>query len=854
MSFYKRIYKYKFFIAFIVFFVFAYILQLNLKLDPYETERIAEFQKILDSKIIETDRCLSFVSEKLDSLQGYDLMMNMPALVDQLHLNSGIIILGYKNDSLIFWTDNSIPVGNKSVDSGFYNNVVKLKNGWYIVRTVKKGDYKVFGLIHLKNEYSYENKFIQNNFRSEYKILKNTEIEIDPDRGAQLFNTEGQYLFSIVNESGKNINYVNAGLSTLFYLLGIVMVLLIVWEKLKRIKKESARNTSLLYLATGLFLLRFFMLQVNEPIVFKQLELFKPHLFAISSMVPSLGDLMIHTVFAFFFFLVFYKYFSIDLSRYSKKLIHFLLLLFLIAIIAWFFIVNYFFRSLILHSSISFYIHQFLNLSPYTFVGFLIIILLISTVFLTIDRIAILFKEYVSFKEFMQRSLPLFVAICFIIHFFIYKIDFVPFLFFVIVLTTIFFLRSKQKTPGYSIMIIVLLLLSLYSVYCITEASKIKSKEARKVLVVNLANEHDQVAEMLLESISKQIEADTVIRDLLTWYYQNEGAIIDHLDMNYFGSYFIKYDLQISVCNPADNLTLILDNSTDIVHCYTYFDNVFKNDGSKTKGSNFYFLDNLNGRISYLGKFTYKKGDWDSEVSLFISLDSKLVSKELGYPELLLDKRLAGSGVLSDYSYAKYRDGNLITRAGNFSYQLIMPEDWISVNEFFFVSDSKFDHLVYRIDDKTQIVISNGSLGFVNLLASFSYIFVLYYLLITVVFFILKFPGNIKTFRYDFKNKIKVSMIGVLLLSLVIVGFGTVYYNINQFESRLYESVSEKTQSILVEMEHKLGGEIDLNDNYSDYLTYLLTKFSNVFFIDVNLYDIMVIYLHHHDPKFLKKD
>jgi nitrogen fixation/metabolism regulation signal transduction histidine kinase len=80
-------------------------------------------------------------------------------------------------------------------------------------------------------------------------------------------------------------------------------------------------------------------------------------------------------------------------------------------------------------------------------------------------------------------------------------------------------------------------------------------------------------------------------------------------------------------------------------------------------------------------------------------------------------------------------------------------------------------------------------------------------------------------------------MIGLLLLSLILVGSGTLVYNFKQFERNLYESIGEKLQSVLVEMEHKLGGEYELDEGYSDYLTYLLNKFSSVFYIDINLYD-----------------
>ncbi|MCK5169490.1 MAG: GHKL domain-containing protein, partial [Bacteroidales bacterium] len=296
--------------------------------------------------------------------------------------------------------------------------------------------------------------------------------------------------------------------------------------------------------------------------------------------------------------------------------------------------------------------------------------------------------------------------------------------------------------------------------------------------------------------------------------------------------------LQISVCNPNDDLTLNLDNSTEIVHCYDFFNDYIEEGGVQLQDSRFYFLDNLSGQISYLGQFIYEKPGWQNEVSLFISLDSKLVSQELGYPELLLDSRMSGSTILSDYSYSKYKDGNLMTRSGEFSYQLIFPEYWQSDSEFYFTSDLNFEHLLYKIDDSTSVVISNTKLRFVDILASFSYIFVFYYVLYTLVLFVLRFPDNIKGFNYDFKNKIKFSMIGVLLLSLIIVGFGTIYYNINQFERNLYEGIGEKIQSVLVEMEHKLGGEFELNEDYYDYLTYLLIKFSNVFYIDINLYDV----------------
>jgi len=51
-----------------------------------------------------------------------------------------------------------------------------------------------------------------------------------------------------------------------------------------------------------------------------------------------------------------------------------------------------------------------------------------------------------------------------------------------------------------------------------------------------------------------------------------------------------------------------------------------------------------------------------------------LVFKDLGYPELLIDKRQNTIPDLSEYSYAFYRNGRLVHRVGNFHYSLDLDQ------------------------------------------------------------------------------------------------------------------------------------------------------------------------------------
>lgn len=830
------IYHQRFKLAFVMFFLTAMVFENNIRLKPSENEEFDYVQTLIAKKTQKVDQLLHTIENKLDTVSLKELMNQLDFIPENLYREEGIVVLGYSSDSLTFWTDNAVPVENFKIDNQLFDDVGKLKNGWFVVRKNHVNGNELFGLILIKNQYSYQNEFVQSNFFHEYNIDIPVSITKDKSKGFPVTDYENKYLFSLEMESNFIYNKTNIFLATIFYFITILFLFIVLGKLLKGLTKKKFKAIFLLFLAIFLVLIRYLMLEYNFPGVFKQLELFKPHYFAISSWVPSLGDLLLHTIFIFFYFTLVYFEFKPNLP--NKKWIKYVLFgLSVFITFAFFSFIHYFFESIILHSSIAFNVYQFFDLTIYSVLGFIIIALLLASHVFFTDRLLTIMESSISFRGFIILFIPFLLVLAAVVNIFSFQLKIFSLVFYGFLFIYLAYIRLEKKTYSYPLIIILLLLLAFYTVGFVTVISVQKEHETKKVLALNLANERDQIAEMLLEGLEDKIENDTIVRDLLTWHLQNEGAITEHLQMTYFSGYFRKYDLQISVCNPNDDLTLLLENSTEIVHCYSFFDDLFENDGVKLQNSRFYFLENEAGKIRYLGRFVYKKKEWLNEISLFVYIDSKLISQELGYPELLLDSKMNGSSVLNNYSYAKYRDGDLITRSGEFSYQLTIPKYWKTGQEFYFTSDNRYDHLVYTFDQSTQIVITNKKVRFIDALASFSYIFVFYYILYTMVVFGLKFPHNLREFNYDFKNKIKFSMIGVLLLSLIIVGFGTIFYNVNQFERNLYERIGEKIQSVRTEMEHKLGGDFELTPDDYDYLNYLLIKFSGVFNIDINLYD-----------------
>jgi signal transduction histidine kinase len=85
-------------------------------------------------------------------------------------------------------------------------------------------------------------------------------------------------------------------------------------------------------------------------------------------------------------------------------------------------------------------------------------------------------------------------------------------------------------------------------------------------------------------------------------------------------------------------------------------------------------------------------------------------------------------------------------------------------------------------------------------------------------------------------------MITMLSISLFFIGGATIYFNMLQFEKKQNDIIREKVQSVLNELENNLGEEQELNTNWHNNklnnLDELLGMLSNVFYTDINLYDL----------------
>ncbi|MBN2348442.1 MAG: GHKL domain-containing protein [Bacteroidales bacterium] len=822
----------KFLVFTFLAFLISFLISFTLNRTFYGEKDVEQFQKKLDEKYIQLDA----LSERFFEPIKPDFNENLE--------KKGFIILKYSDDTLSYWSDNSVSVPKVHNDTIFSNRFAFFGNKWVIVKEYSKENDRIIGLIPVKIQNPYQNEFLRNRFSESFNLPESADILLDEDdQSFSLYDWDNDYIFSIRFNGATKLQLFKGQLIAVFFYAGIFFLLLFLYTAIESITPGTRKNLLIIAVAFLLVFLRVLLILFSFPAFLHSLELFNPLIYAYSAAVPSLGDLLINSVILFFIILLCKKQFIIreDFLSSKKSIVFPIVSLLLVISTGFFFYIFDTFRSLILDSSISFELYKATELSVYSFLALFIVLLNFISLFLLFDKVYTLAKTFYKLEIIIlifTTILALGVVICYLFGFNIDSIS-ILFYFLLFIIFGIFKLK-KENVYGYSTLVLLGLFLSVYTIYFISYSVHQKKHQTQKVLAVNLANEHDPIAEYLFEEISRELQNDSLIIEMLTDYSYTIDDIYAYLRKNYFTGFWNKYNIsQITVCTPNDSVYIPPPNE-DVRHCYSFFEDIAQLMGVLLPNSNFYYMDNANGRISYFGKFEFKKDTSQNEIALFIELDSRLISLDPGFPELLLDERLMREAVIKDYSYAKYYKKELIAQNGDFHYSLT-PDIYGTFDEPFseFVFNN-YDHIIYNVSPDNIIIISSRSVRIFDYLISFSYIFVFYYLLIAAYLLLVNLSFIEKGIEFNFKNKIQFSIITILLISLILIGGGTIYFSIQQYRQNQYNNLSEKMQSVYVELEHKLAYEKSLSPYWSatgyDNLNMLLIKFSNVFYTDINLY------------------
>jgi signal transduction histidine kinase len=816
--------------------------------------------KTLQKKILQNETCLSqTINNLLKEIEGFSYPAIDSILSSEKPKSRNYYFFFYEDDSLAYWSDNAVPVPAQYDTTIFSSQPVSLANGIYLHRDSLIDTKRILVLCLIKHQYPFQNIYLLNDFHESYRVPPKTDIAFSEGEW-NVHDSHGQFLFSVISPAKKMPDGLAAYLLLFLYAFLFLSVSAAIYHFYLAFRQYlKSRFLFMLAFAVDIIILRVLMFIFRLPNDIHNSVIFSPNPYALSDLIPSLGDFFFHAltiiVIAYAFFIQ-YGHPPEKLKKTKAGNIFMVFSLFL-HIYIFFRLFMAAAQSLIIDSSASLDLNQIFFLSAPSVIAIFILCSLLFGFFL----ISIRLLQFAGFYCNGSRAVYIFThllsfAVFYLFCSFIHHCEIVLLLP-VLVYSTVFLILSPMRNTGktnlgFSSLLAYLFLFTLLSSAVLTHYNIMKEKEQRKLMALQLASGEDPLTEYLLHEVCTDLKKDTAFLSIVTrlpLQPESEIQALAHIENNYLSDRLRKYEWLITFCTPGRSLLIQPENY--LSDCKTYFENIIETARKSGIGDDLYIYANETGMHDYIARndFSYN-GD---TISVFIELFSVFIPGEgLGYPELLIDESARTLSGLENYSYARYKNGKLIFKYGDYSYRTNFTAYPLDTAGGFLIHN-KHSHYIHSNGQAGHLIISKEEASFFEVIAPFSYLLIFFSAFIGLFLFCIHFPFANTSFHLNFRNRIQLYTISLILASFVILGIITVSYLIRLNTTKNKEILSEKTHSVLIELEHKLAGEQQLDVSMYDYLTYLLVKFSQVFFSDIHLYDLKGNLLASSRPQIFRK-
>ena len=362
-----------------------------------------------------------------------------------------------------------------------------------------------------------------------------------------------------------------------------------------------------------------------------------------------------------------------------------------------------------------------------------------------------------------------------------------------------------------------------------------KDLQAREVLARKIISERDVELELKYRDLEKNIGQSDYLLKIIDGKQENMSAALfsNVLEKKYFNGFWEGYELSFNLFDSVKNEVVINEN-TDCAG----WEALIKQKGvSLGINPRVFFVPDAPSSVNYIIKQEIKaKNKKDTAGILFVSLKSKLIPEEIGFPRLLISNQANTLDYLKKYSIAKYKKEKLRKSFGSYSYPIYLNSytDTLSNTH----SYDGHSHYVLRGPYGSAVVLSKKKPEGLAVFTPYAYVFCLMGLL-RLVFLLFSnggTPGLTKTISLAFK--IQAILVSMVVLSLFLFGAGSGIFVKNQYTNYNKRVINEKLESVSEELKNK-AAKMDKIDIIVDgsFLEKTLSKLSRVFLTDINIYD-----------------
>ena len=794
----------------------------------------SKIQNVISNKEIQ----LKEFSEELESrlkIRGDQFFFTHEDLLLCKKTNLNYFI--YKNDKLIAWSDNEV-IPQKSEIENESAKVIELNDGYYLYSASQAEDYTIVGIFLLEHNYPFENEHLKNEINATFKIYKDLAFDYNSEiEGYGIVNNKEDFLFNINFNNNPHLTTSQTVLIFILYFISLSILFNFIYLLLKR---RFRKFKLILGFGFLVILIRVGLQVLRWPDLLYSTSIFEPSSFAISYLLPSLGDLFLSVYSIFVIILVSSRELNFRIKKqlsFPQKLI--VSTIIYLGFFSLFAICLSFIRNLILNSNINFDVSNFFGLNFLSIVGLIIITGILFTFLIILFKLTFLIsKLYNDRKTTYLINLVTFLLIA-LINYFTLQIPIgLLTLFFILVLVLQFNSKSKSLFSLANMLPILLVLSFITSISMnknVYEAEHMKRQSIARSVAIN----QDPQAEYMFHEIEKKIYSDST---LLLNFHNNDisfDSISNYILTKYFNkeSHWSKYDLQTTICDNTQELVIKPDNIR--ILCNDFFYKNLIAFGTLTSNKNLYHLQYGTGQINYLGLFQFveKTQEGDITYTIYLEINSKL--KRKGFTKLLSEEGNDPFEKLRGYSLAAYQKGVLVENYGSYSFPELLDKSFKSDEEMVFIDKNNYNHLIYRNNDNEYYVVSKKIPEKLSMIAPFSYLFILFSLVFLVFSILLNKTLIDWTFETNFTDRLQLTMIAIIIVSFTMISYFSSHYIVTLNNEKNNQTLKDLSSSLQLEFEHKVSNvDVSQAENNKDYLQTLSIKFSKVFDTDINLYDL----------------
>ena len=711
----------------------------------------------------------------------------------------GFSFFYFENGALRYWSDNEIVLPDNAISETIPSGtVLPLPNGRYEIFEKITGNKKLIGLILLHQHFSYENKYLVNHFNPILGLDQQFRLA-DGKGGYELVSGTGMPLLSL-DYSHAIPDVLPFRAPAWFYLYAF---LLLSAGILLFFQNRSGTFLSVAVMGLALLLLRYLMIYFRFPGELYYNDFFSPKVYGSSFFFNSIGDFFLNACSFLVFSGICYSHFNNNryILQGTGKSAGFLAAAALLILL--FSRIHVLIGNLVLNSKIVFD-PSISDIDADTVAAALAVFLFLWGFFLLAAGALLPFSKLLRFN-------------------------------------------ATEKLSTFRSRLFILLLIAAYTSIVVSAKLKERKMENQKLFAQRMDSQRDPLAEYLFQDLQKKIVNDTLVREIISSGSDVAGNVSQYLQQNFFTGYFTKFDVAVSI---FDRSGISFDSSA--AGSLSALREMFTG-GKPTATGPLRLLTDDSGKLKYMSIFGLTGAAGDTEATLAILLSARSSQLKEGFPELLVSNSVIKNKDESSYSYARYSNGSLIFAGGSFPYAFHSTLFEKNASDYSGFSFDGYEHVVYRPSATSLVVVSRPAETFFGKLTLFSFVVLFFLAVFLAAYFLLYAMQGENRFRLSLKQRIRASIISLVVISFVLIAAGTSIYIVRKYDADKNKTILSRLNAMWFAITDHFTFDGKLSDSVRSQWTGELNNIVSNFNLDFNLYDESGNLFYSSQPKLFEK-